>query len=77
MVVNKTMAQSLYKSDSKINAGASGSDVSQFSHKKGAMPKPQLSFKDKLDNSNLPFIPKIRHKHNALRPLPGKIKKKL
>ncbi|KAI8517164.1 Exosome component 10 [Branchiostoma belcheri] len=32
--------------------------------------RPQLKFKDKIDNSNTPFIPIIRHKPNALRPLP-------
>eukprot|EP00058_Branchiostoma_floridae_P005020 XP_002590508.1 hypothetical protein BRAFLDRAFT_124507 [Branchiostoma floridae] len=32
--------------------------------------RPQLKFKDKIDNSNTPFIPIIRHKPNAHRPLP-------
>lgn len=31
--------------------------------------RPQLRFKDKIDNSNTPFIPIIRRKPNALRPL--------
>lgn len=32
--------------------------------------KPQLKFKDKIDNSNSIWIPKIREKPNALNPLP-------
>lgn len=31
--------------------------------------RPQLRFKDKIDNSNTPFIPVIKRKPNALRPL--------
>ena len=31
--------------------------------------RPQLKFKDKIDNSNTPFIPIIKSKPNALRPL--------
>ena len=31
--------------------------------------RPQLKFKDKVDNSNTPFIPIIKRKPNALRPL--------
>lgn len=31
--------------------------------------RPQLKFKDKIDNSNTPFIPIIKRKPNALRPL--------
>lgn len=31
--------------------------------------RPQLRFKDKIDNSNTPFIPIIKRKPNALRPL--------
>jgi len=31
--------------------------------------RPQLKFKDKIDNSNTPFIPIITRKPNALRPL--------
>lgn len=31
--------------------------------------KPQKLFKDKIDNSYLPFVPKLRQKPNALRPL--------
>jgi hypothetical protein len=36
------------------------------------MPKPQLIFKDKVDNSELPFLPKIRQKQNAIKPLSSK-----
>lgn len=39
--------------------------------------RPQLRFKDKIDNSNTPFIPVIKRKPNALRPLEmGKYEKK-
>lgn len=31
--------------------------------------RPQLKFKDKIDNSNTPFIPIIKRKPNALRSL--------
>ena len=31
--------------------------------------RPQLRFKDKIDNSNTPFIPIIAYKPNALKPL--------
>jgi exosome complex exonuclease RRP6 len=33
--------------------------------------KPQSYFRDKVDNTNLPFIPKIRVKPNAIKPLQG------
>lgn len=32
--------------------------------------RPQLKFKEKVDNSNTPFIPKIFIKPNAIKPLP-------
>uniref|UniRef100_A0A672ICD6 Exosome complex component 10 n=1 Tax=Salarias fasciatus TaxID=181472 RepID=A0A672ICD6_SALFA len=32
--------------------------------------RPQLKFKEKIDNSNTPFVPKIFIKPNALKPLP-------
>ncbi|XP_077407560.1 exosome complex component 10 [Vanacampus margaritifer] len=35
------------------------------------IPRPQLKFKEKVDNSNTPFIPKIFIKPNALKPLPS------
>lgn len=33
--------------------------------------RPQLKFKEKVDNSNTPFIPKIFIKPNAMKPLPS------
>lgn len=33
--------------------------------------RPQLKFKEKVDNSNTPFIPKIFIKPNAIKPLPS------
>lgn len=41
-----------------------------FEHKK--VMKPQELFSDKVDNSNLPFLPKLRTKPNAIEQLPGK-----
>ncbi|XP_051907021.1 exosome component 10 [Hippocampus zosterae] len=35
------------------------------------IPRPQLKFKEKIDNSNTPFIAKIFIKPNALKPLPS------
>ena len=70
MVVNKSLAQTLTKTVTKSST-SNGVEFSQFTNKKGLVIKSQLSFKDKIDNSNLPFIPKLRHKPNALRPLPG------
>ncbi|XP_069597888.1 exosome complex component 10 isoform X1 [Ranitomeya imitator] len=34
------------------------------------IPRPQLRFKEKIDNSNTPFVPKIFVKPNAQKPLP-------
>ncbi|XP_056129883.1 exosome component 10 isoform X2 [Lampris incognitus] len=38
--------------------------------------RPQLRFKEKVDNSNTPFIPKIFIKPNAIKPLPSYFTKK-
>lgn len=40
--------------------------------KRCVIQKPQDNFTDKIDNSILPFVPKIRQKPNALRPLSSK-----
>lgn len=32
--------------------------------------KPQLKFKDKVDNSSTPWVPILREKPNAVKPLP-------
>lgn len=32
--------------------------------------RPQTKFKDKIDNSNVPFVPRISEKPNAIKPLP-------
>uniref|UniRef100_A0A8C5QXY1 Exosome complex component 10 n=1 Tax=Leptobrachium leishanense TaxID=445787 RepID=A0A8C5QXY1_9ANUR len=39
--------------------------------------RPQMKFKERLDNSNTPFIPKIFVKPNAQRPLPDILKNRL
>ncbi|XP_053136835.1 exosome component 10 isoform X2 [Hemicordylus capensis] len=37
--------------------------------------RPQLSFREKVDNSNTPFVPKLFVKPNALKPLPEALSK--
>lgn len=45
----------------------------KFIHAKNVQ-RPQLKFQDHMDNSNTPFIPPIRYKPHALKPLPeGKV----
>ncbi|NXF31030.1 EXOSX protein, partial [Nyctibius bracteatus] len=39
------------------------------------IPRPQLKFREKIDNSNTPFVPKIFIKPNALKPLPEALTK--
>ena len=34
------------------------------------VPRPQVKFRDQVDNSNSPFVPRIHSKPNALQPLP-------
>jgi len=41
----------------------------KFIHAKNVQ-RPQLRFQDHIDNSNTPFIPLIRRKPHALKPLP-------
>ncbi|KAM3872398.1 spermidine synthase [Diretmus argenteus] len=46
-----------------------GSETFKLLHAKNII-RPQLKFKEKVDNSNTPFIPKIFVKPNAIKPLP-------
>ncbi|NXQ89329.1 EXOSX protein, partial [Nyctibius grandis] len=46
----------------------------QLLHAKN-IPKPQLKFQEKIDNSNTPFVPKLFIKPNALKPLPEALTK--
>ncbi|XP_019637240.1 PREDICTED: exosome component 10-like [Branchiostoma belcheri] len=65
-------AGTLVSSWNKKSRSRSGSEKSvtwRLLHARN-IERPQLKFKDKIDNSNTPFIPIIRHKPNALRPLP-------
>ena len=34
------------------------------------VPRPQVRFQDQIDNSNSPFIPRLKEKPNAKVPLP-------
>ncbi|XP_072334572.1 exosome complex component 10 [Scyliorhinus torazame] len=47
----------------------SRSETFRLFHAKN-IPRPQMKFKEKVDNSNIPFVPKIFTKPNALKPLP-------
>lgn len=70
MVANKSLVQSLQSSNSN---GQTNSNENTFDYKqKNIIQKPQKLFNDKIDNSHLPFVPRIRKKPNALRLLPGK-----
>lgn len=67
MVVNKALLQNVSQ---KSNGPNSSTSFNSHDMKKSVMIKPQKSFKDKLDNSYLPFVPKLRNKPNKLIPLP-------
>ena len=71
MVVNKSLLQQSQYGNSSLGLNAQQGSTVIESIKKGLLVKPQKSFKDKLDNSYLPFVPKLRHKVNQLVPLPG------
>ncbi|XP_066499858.1 exosome component 10 [Hoplias malabaricus] len=47
-----------------------GAETFRLLHAKN-IPRPQLKFKEKVDNSNTPFISKIIIKPNAIKPLPS------
>lgn len=65
MVPNKTLLNQFeISNNTRISAADPG--------KKIVIHKPQKLFNDKIDNSfEIPFVPKIRSKPNALRPLSG------
>lgn len=66
MVVNRSLLEnSTNKSVLNLGTNSAGIEI-----KKGPTLKPQKMFKDKIDNSYLPFVPKLRHKFNHLVPLP-------
>lgn len=52
------------------SASGSRSETFRLLHAKNVT-RPQLKFKEKIDNSNTPFVPKIFIKPNALKPLPS------
>lgn len=54
----------------KGSSSGSRSETFRLLHAKNVM-RPQLKFKEKVDNSNTPFIPKIFIKPNAVKPLPS------
>ncbi|KAM4571782.1 exosome complex component 10 [Fundulus diaphanus] len=54
----------------KSSSSGSRSETFRLLHAKNVA-RPQLKFKEKVDNSNTPFVPKIFIKPNALKPLPS------
>ncbi|XP_074538429.1 exosome complex component 10 [Halichoeres trimaculatus] len=54
----------------KGSGSGSRAEMFRLLHAKNVA-RPQLKFKEKIDNSNTPFIPKIFIKPNALKPLPS------
>ncbi|XP_034552042.1 exosome component 10 [Notolabrus celidotus] len=54
----------------KGSGSGSRSEMFRLLHAKNVA-RPQLKFKEKIDNSNTPFIPKIFIKPNAVKPLPS------
>ena len=67
MIVNKSLLEKIsYPNKNNTNNSGSGVFIDKT---KGVIEKPQLLFSDKPDNSQLPFMPKIRHKPNCLQPL--------
>ncbi|KAM7412137.1 hypothetical protein PAMA_021883 [Pampus argenteus] len=54
----------------KGSSSGSRSETFRLLHAKN-ITRPQLKFKEKVDNSNTPFIPKIFIKPNATKPLPS------
>lgn len=54
----------------KGSGSGSRSETFRLLHAKNVT-RPQLKFKEKVDNSNTPFIPKIFIKPNAIKPLPS------
>ncbi|TKS77447.1 Exosome component 10 [Collichthys lucidus] len=54
----------------KGSGSGSRSGMFRLLHAKNVA-RPQLKFKEKVDNSNTPFIPKIFIKPNAIKPLPS------
>lgn len=71
MIINKDQAKNLQQvTNRKTTIETSEKIYSQFSNKTVNFRKSQLEFSDKIDNSYLPFVPKITSKPNALVPLP-------
>ncbi|XP_005994065.1 exosome component 10 isoform X1 [Latimeria chalumnae] len=63
----KTIVSSWNRKGSAANK--SKSETFRLLHAKN-IPRPQIKFREKIDNSNTPFVPKIFIKPNALKPLP-------
>ena len=66
MVVNKSLLEQSVNKSSGQNASSS-----TVIDKRRPIIKPQKFFTDKLDNSYIPFVSKLRNKPNQLVPLPS------
>jgi hypothetical protein len=77
MVLNKpeNNTPSRLNGSGSTQSAQNGGSYSEWNKKGSVIPKPQKLFKDKIDNSLVPFLPKIREKPNALVSLSGKFKK--
>ena len=52
----------------QLSTGKTESKSFRMMHAKNVS-RPQLKFKEKVDNTNTPFVPIIKHKPNAQKPL--------
>lgn len=70
-VLSKSLKKNRQNSNTATQLSLSGGNGTSLSPSHFTQPiaKPQLAFKDKVDNSNIPWIPIIRTKPNARRPL--------
>lgn len=72
MVSNKSpIVAGIGISPTNVSKNSPNANLASTFVKRGTIPKPQVQFKDNVDNTSLPFVPKIRQKPNALKPLPS------
>ncbi|XP_053307791.1 exosome component 10 [Spea bombifrons] len=68
----KTIISSWNRKGNELNKKGKA-ETFRLLHAKNIL-RPQLKFKEKIDNSNTPFVPKLFVKPNAQRPLPDALK---
>ncbi|XP_075696701.1 exosome complex component 10 [Rhinoderma darwinii] len=74
MQAPKTIVSS-WNRKSNVSTKKGKAETFRLLHAKNIL-RPQLKFKEKMDNSNTPFLPKIFVKPNAQKPLPEVLKNK-